>query len=41
MAPHLPEALAHTLLYPFTAHSAAVEHLLTTLARRIASPAPA
>jgi hypothetical protein len=40
MIPHLPEALAHKLLQPLTAHSATVVHLLATLARRISSPAP-
>ena len=34
MVPHLPEVLDRTLLQPLTAHSAAVEHLLATLARQ-------
>lgn len=34
MVPHLPEVLDRTLLQPLTAHSAAVEHLLATLASR-------
>ena len=33
LVPHLPEALDRTLLQPFTAHSAAVEHLLATLTK--------
>ena len=33
LAPHLPEVLDRTLLQPFTAHRAAVEHLLATLAK--------
>ena len=32
--PRLPEVLDRSLLQPFTAHSATVEHLLATLARR-------
>ena len=35
MVPHLPEVLDRTLLQPLMAHSAAVEQLLATLARRI------
>ena len=38
MVPHLPEVLDRTLLQPLTAHSAAVEHLLATLARQCSSP---
>jgi hypothetical protein len=38
LVPHLPEVLDRTLLQPFTAHSAAVEHRLATLARRCSSP---
>ena len=34
LVPHLPELLDRTLLQPLTAHSAAVEHLLATLAQR-------
>jgi hypothetical protein len=34
MVPHLPDMLDRTLLQPLTAHSAAVEHLLATLAQR-------
>jgi hypothetical protein len=34
LVPHLPEVLDRTLLQPFTAHRAAVEHLLATLAKR-------
>ena len=36
MVPHLPDVLDRTLLQPLTAHSAAVEHLLATLAQRMA-----
>jgi hypothetical protein len=38
LAPHLPEVLDRTLLQPFTAHRAAVEHRLATLAKRCSSP---
>ena len=38
LVPHLPEMLDRTLLQPLTAHSAAVEHLLATLAQRCSSP---
>ena len=34
MVPHLPDVLDRTLLQPLTAHSAAVAHLLATLAQR-------
>ena len=34
MVPHLPDVLDRSLLQPLTAHSAAVEHLLATLARQ-------
>ena len=34
LVPHLPDVLDRTLLQPLTAHSAAVEHLLATLAQR-------
>jgi hypothetical protein len=34
LVPHLPEVLDRTLLQPFTAHRAAVEHLLVMLAQR-------
>jgi hypothetical protein len=34
LALHLPEVLDRTLLQPLTAHSAAVEHLLTSLAKQ-------
>jgi hypothetical protein len=34
LGPHLPEVLDRTLLQPLTAHRAAVEHLLATLAKR-------
>ena len=34
LVPHLPEVLDRILLKPLTAHSAAVEHLLATLAKR-------
>ena len=38
LVPHLPEMLDRALLQPFTAHSAAVEHLLAMLAKRCSSP---
>ena len=34
LVPHLPDMLDCALLQPFTTHSAAVEHLLATLAQR-------
>ena len=34
LVPHLPEVLDRTLLQPLTTYSAAVEHLLATLAKR-------
>ena len=34
LVPHLPEVLDRTLLQPFTAHRAAVEHLLVMLAKQ-------
>ena len=38
LVPHLPEVLDRTLLQPFTAHRAAVDHLLAMLAKRCSSP---
>ena len=34
LVPQLPDVLERTLLQPFTAHRAAVERLLATLAQR-------